>query len=71
MYHQVYPLPIEDKFLTKLIKEETKRHNKSVVSQSLVQDIAAKLISTTEGREFILQNAEENLKHAQLSKQIW
>lgn len=62
-------LPIEDKFLTKLIKEENEKDTtKSVVSQSLVQDIAAKLISTTEGREFILQNAEENLKHAQLEQ---
>lgn len=62
-------LPIEDKFLTKLIKEENEKETtKSVVSQSLVQDIAAKLISTTEGREFILQNAEENLKHAQLEQ---
>lgn len=62
-------LPIEDKFLTKLIKEETEKDTtKSVVSQSLVQDIAAKLVSTTEGREFILQNAEENLKHAQLEQ---
>ena len=34
----------------------------------MVQDIAAKLVSTTEGREFILQNAEENLKHAQLEQ---
>lgn len=62
-------LPIEDKFLTKLIKEENEKDTtKSVVSQSLVQDIAAKLVSTTEGREFILQNAEENLKHAQLEQ---
>ncbi|EEQ41843.1 chromatin structure-remodeling complex subunit RSC8 [Candida albicans P60002] len=62
-------LPIEDKFLTKLIKEENEKDTtKSVVSQSLVQDIAAKLISTTEGREFISQNAEENLKHAQLEQ---
>lgn len=62
-------LPIEDKFLTKLIKEENEKETtKSVVSQSLVQDIAAKLVSTTEGREFILQNAEENLKHAQLEQ---
>ena len=62
-------LPIEDKFLTKLIKEENEKDtSKSVVSQSLVQDIAAKLVSTTEGREFILQNAEENLKHAQLEQ---
>lgn len=62
-------LPIEDKFLTKLIKEENEKDTtKSVVSQSLVQDIAAKLVSTTEGREFILQNAEENLKHAQLKQ---
>ncbi|KGU30624.1 chromatin structure-remodeling complex subunit RSC8 [Candida albicans P34048] len=62
-------LPIEDKFLTKLIKEENEKETtKSVVSQSLVQDIAAKLVSTTEGREFISQNAEENLKHAQLEQ---
>lgn len=62
-------LPIEDRFLTKLIKEENEKDTtKSVVSQSLVQDIAAKLVSTTEGREFILQNAEENLKHAQLEQ---
>lgn len=62
-------LPIEDKFLTKLIKEENEKDTtKSVVSQSLVQDIAAKLVSTTEGREFILQNTEENLKHAQLEQ---
>lgn len=61
-------LPIEDKFLTKLIKEEEEDTSKNVVSQTLVQDIVAKLISTANGRELILQNAEENLKQAQIEQ---
>ena len=61
-------LPIEDKFLTKLIKEEEEDTSKNVVSQTLVQDIVAKLISTANGRQLILQNAEENLKQAQIEQ---
>ncbi|RCK63132.1 Chromatin structure-remodeling complex protein RSC8 [Candida viswanathii] len=60
-------LPIEDKFLTKLIKEEPTSKDQGV-SETLVQDIVTKLVATQNGKEFIQANAEQNLKHAQLEQ---
>lgn len=60
-------LPIEDKFLTKLLKEEPIGKDQGV-SETLVQDIVSKLVSTQNGQEFILANAEQNLKQAQLEQ---
>ncbi|EMG49990.1 RSC8 Chromatin structure-remodeling complex protein RSC8 [Candida maltosa Xu316] len=65
-------LPIEDKFLTKLIAEEPKDCKIDDVTspqyQTLVEDIVSRLLYSAKGPEVFEKNAEVNLKQSQLEQ---
>ncbi|KAI5954384.1 RSC8 [Candida jiufengensis] len=52
-------LPIEDKFLTKLVKDESTTDKKS-----LVEEVVKKLIQSKEGSQLLQQNASTNTQHS-------
>ncbi|KAK6453967.1 eighth largest subunit of RSC [Scheffersomyces xylosifermentans] len=62
-------LPIEDKYLNRLINgTENSEKAGDVSSETLIQDVVKKLISDEAGRAVLKQNAQENLKETVLEE---
>ncbi|KAG7662156.1 RSC8 [[Candida] subhashii] len=64
-------LPIEDKFLTKLIKgedEDGSGKSTSKVNETLVQEVVKKLIETKQGQDLLQDNSTTNLQESILEE---
>lgn len=57
-------LPIEDKYLHKLVKTEDENSRDVLDKDSVVQEVVHKLIQSNEGKEVLVKNAQANLQEA-------
>lgn len=61
-------LPIEDKFLTKLIREDESQKSSMKDNAILVQEVVKKLIETKQGQDLLQDNSMKNLQESILEE---
>lgn len=62
-------LPIEDKYLHRLIKSEpTENLDKEINKETIIQEVISRLIQTNEGKNIIKENTKQSLEEAVLNQ---
>lgn len=62
-------LPIEDKYLHKLVKlESTKSLEKDLSKEAIIEEVVKKLIQSNEGKSLVAQNAKNSLEESVLNQ---
>ncbi|CAI5757239.1 unnamed protein product [Candida verbasci] len=61
-------LPIEDKFLVKLLNDDKEVKKQPSIDEKLVEKVVQKLIETNQGKTFLESNSKENLQNSILEQ---